>query len=151
MRIEGSVALVGRQPGGGQSLHRGAAGGGGGQGLRGCARSGQHHRCATVPVPLDVTSPTQIKAASRVCPDVTLLINNAEIMLLSPVLAEGAEEALRQEMETNVYGPLALARAFAPILAHNGGGALVNMLSVVSWFTNPFNATYCASSTRRWR
>ena len=45
----------------------------------------------------------------------------------------------------NVYGVLAMVRAFAPILARNGGGAIVNMLSVVSWFVNPFNATYCAS------
>jgi short-subunit dehydrogenase len=48
-------------------------------------------------------------------------------------------------MEVNVYGVLAMMRAFAPVLARNGGGAIVNMLSVVSWFVNPFNATYCAS------
>ena len=79
------------------------------------------------------------------CPDVNLLINNAGVMLKSPMLAEGSEDALRREMEVNVYGVLAMVRAFAPILARNGGGAIVNMLSVVSWFVNPFNATYCAS------
>ena len=67
------------------------------------------------------------------------------IMLKSPMLTEGSEDALRREMEVKVYGVLAMMRAFAPVLAHNGGGAIVNMLSVVSWFVNPFNATYCAS------
>jgi NAD(P)-dependent dehydrogenase (short-subunit alcohol dehydrogenase family) len=76
---------------------------------------------------------------------VNLLINNAGIMLKSQMLAEGSEDALRREMEVNVYGVLAMMRAFAPVLARNGGGAIVNMLSVVSWFVNPFNATYCAS------
>jgi NAD(P)-dependent dehydrogenase (short-subunit alcohol dehydrogenase family) len=66
-------------------------------------------------------------------------------MLKSQMLAEGSEDALRREMEVNVYGVLAMMRAFAPVLARNGGGAIVNMLSVVSWFVNPFNATYCAS------
>jgi NAD(P)-dependent dehydrogenase (short-subunit alcohol dehydrogenase family) len=97
------------------------------------------------PICLDVTSPTDIAAAVKACPDVNLLINNAGVMLKSPMLAEGSENALRREMEVNVYGVLAMVRAFAPILARNGGGAIVNTLSVVSWFVNPFNATYCAS------
>ena len=96
-------------------------------------------------VRLDVTSPTERAAAVEQCADVTLLINNAGIMLACPMLAERSEEALRREMEVNVFGVLAMIGAFAPILAHNGGGAIVNMLSVVSWFVNPFNATYCAS------
>jgi NAD(P)-dependent dehydrogenase (short-subunit alcohol dehydrogenase family) len=97
------------------------------------------------PVCLDVTSPTDIAAAVKACPDVNLLINNAGAMLKSPMLAEGSENALRREMEVNVFGLLAMVRAFAPILARNGGGAIVNVLSVVSWFVNPWNATYCAS------
>jgi NAD(P)-dependent dehydrogenase (short-subunit alcohol dehydrogenase family) len=64
---------------------------------------------------------------------VNLLINNAGIMLASPMLAEGSEAALRAEMEVNVFGMLRMVRAFAPVLARNGGGAIANMLSVVSW------------------
>jgi short-subunit dehydrogenase len=48
-------------------------------------------------------------------------------------------------MEVNVFGMLRMVRAFAPVLAKNGGGAIANMLSVVSWFVYPFNATYGAS------
>ncbi|MEI9987239.1 MAG: SDR family oxidoreductase [Aliidongia sp.] len=98
-----------------------------------------------VPVRLDVTSPAEIAAATERCDDLTVLINNAGAMLLSPMLAEGSEAALRRELEVNVFGVLGMIRAFAPILGRNGGGAIANVLSVVSWFTAPFNATYCAS------
>lgn len=97
------------------------------------------------PVRLDVTREDQARAAAQRCSDITLLINNAGIMKSSPMLAEGSEEALREEMEVNVFGVLRMVRAFAPVLSKNGGGAIVNMLSVVSWFVNPGNATYCAS------
>jgi NAD(P)-dependent dehydrogenase (short-subunit alcohol dehydrogenase family) len=97
------------------------------------------------PVRLDVTQEDQARAAAQRCSDITLLINNAGIMKSSPMLAEGSEEALREEMEVNVFGVLRMVRVFAPVLSKNGGGAIVNMLSVVSWFVNPGNATYCAS------
>jgi NAD(P)-dependent dehydrogenase (short-subunit alcohol dehydrogenase family) len=94
---------------------------------------------------LDITSAEQVTAAAAQCTDLTLLVNNAGIMLGSPMIAEGSEDAMRREMEVNVFGTLRMVRAFAPALAANGGGAIVNVLSVVSWFTAPFNATYCAS------
>jgi NAD(P)-dependent dehydrogenase (short-subunit alcohol dehydrogenase family) len=98
-----------------------------------------------VPLKLDVTREEDVHAAAEACGDVNVLINNAGIMLGSPMLAEGSEAALRAEMEVNVFGMLRMVRAFAPVLAKNGGGAIANMLSVVSWFVYPFNATYCAS------
>jgi len=98
-----------------------------------------------VPVKLDVTQDGDVNAAAAACPDVNLLINNAGIMLASPMLVDGSETALRAEMEVNVFGMLRMVRAFAPVLAKNGGGAIANMLSVVSWFVFPLNATYCAS------
>jgi NAD(P)-dependent dehydrogenase (short-subunit alcohol dehydrogenase family) len=94
---------------------------------------------------LDITSSADIAAAVRLCGDVNLLINNAGIMLNTTMLAENSADAMRREMDVNVFGTLAMVQAFAPILATNGGGAIANMLSVVSWFTFPFNATYCAS------
>ena len=98
-----------------------------------------------MPIKLDVTQDADVHAAAAACADVNLLINNAGIMLASPMLAEDSEAALRAEMEVNVFGMLRMVRAFAPVLAKNGGGAIANMLSVVSWFVYPFNATYCAS------
>jgi NAD(P)-dependent dehydrogenase (short-subunit alcohol dehydrogenase family) len=98
-----------------------------------------------VPIKLDVTRDEDVEAAAAACPDVSLLINNAGIMLATPMLGDDSEAALRAEMEVNVFGMLRTVRAFAPVLARNGGGAIANMLSVVSWFVYPFNATYCAS------
>jgi NAD(P)-dependent dehydrogenase (short-subunit alcohol dehydrogenase family) len=98
-----------------------------------------------IPVKLDITAPSDVAAAAKTCEDVSILINNAGIMLMSPMLADTSDQALRREMEVNVYGTLAMIRAFAPILAGNGGGAIANMLSIVSWFVFPLNATYCAS------
>jgi NAD(P)-dependent dehydrogenase (short-subunit alcohol dehydrogenase family) len=97
------------------------------------------------PVRLDVTSPRDVAAAANACSDIEILINNAGAMLTTPVLAESSEDALRREMEVNVFGMLAMAKVLAPLLGRNGGGVIVNMLSVVSWYVYPFNATYCAT------
>jgi len=98
-----------------------------------------------VAIGLDVTESADVHAAAAACHDVTLLINNAGALRNSPMLADGSEAAARHEMETNFFGVLAMVGAFAPVLRQNGGGAIVNVLSVASWFTNPFMATYCAS------
>lgn len=97
------------------------------------------------PVRLDVTKAQEVAAAAAVCRNVNLLINNAGIMRSTPLLAEEGEASLRDELEVNVLGLRAMIWAFAPVLAANGGGAMANMLSVVSWYVYPFNATYCAS------
>jgi NAD(P)-dependent dehydrogenase (short-subunit alcohol dehydrogenase family) len=103
-----------------------------------------------VPVRLDITSPGDIAAAARDCADVSLLINNAGAMLQTPLLSAPDMSAARTEMETNYFGTLAMARAFAPVLAAAGGGALVNVLSVASWLASPFNGSYCASKSAEW-
>jgi NAD(P)-dependent dehydrogenase (short-subunit alcohol dehydrogenase family) len=97
------------------------------------------------PVRLDVTNPREVSAAAAACDDVEILINNAGAMFGATVLDADSEDALRREMEVNVFGLLAMAKAFAPVMAANGGGALVNMLSVVSWYVYPFNSTYGAT------
>jgi NAD(P)-dependent dehydrogenase (short-subunit alcohol dehydrogenase family) len=98
-----------------------------------------------VPIALDVTSAADVVSAVRSCQDVSLLINNAGILRNCPMLAIEAEEAARQEMETNYFAVLSMVQRFAPVLARNGGGAIVNVLSVASWLASPFMATYCAS------
>jgi NAD(P)-dependent dehydrogenase (short-subunit alcohol dehydrogenase family) len=103
-----------------------------------------------VPVRLDVTSTDQIEALAREAPDVTLLINNAGIIRAGSLLEADALAAARAELETNYLGPLATSRAFAPILARNGGGAIINVLSVLSWVALPTTATYSASKAAAW-
>jgi NAD(P)-dependent dehydrogenase (short-subunit alcohol dehydrogenase family) len=53
-------------------------------------------------------------------------------------------------METNYFGTLSMCRAFAPVLAAGGGGAIVNMLSITSFYTNPLNSSYGASKAAAW-
>jgi NAD(P)-dependent dehydrogenase (short-subunit alcohol dehydrogenase family) len=101
-------------------------------------------------VRLDVTNSEDVAAAARQCTDVNLLINNAGIVLWPGFLAPDSVEAARSEMETNYYGPLLLSRAFAPVLAKNGGGAIVNLLSVLSWVAVPSAGTYSASKAAAW-
>jgi NAD(P)-dependent dehydrogenase (short-subunit alcohol dehydrogenase family) len=103
-----------------------------------------------VPVRLDVTAATDIDAAAAMCGDVTLLVNNAGILSPAPALSRGALERGRGEFDTNVFGTLAMSRAFAPVLAANGGGAIVNVLSVLSWFSAPGGALYSASKAAAW-
>jgi NAD(P)-dependent dehydrogenase (short-subunit alcohol dehydrogenase family) len=88
-------------------------------------------------VHLDVTKPDTITRIAHTCRDVNLLINNAGICYWSRFLALHAVEAARSEMETNYFGLVRLSRAFAPVLAKNGGGAIVNILSVLSWVSVP--------------
>ena len=98
-----------------------------------------------VPMHLDVTDQASIDAAAAQCTDVTVLINNAGVNHNAPVIGADAVEWARHEIEVNYLGNLAVSRAFAPILAANGGGAMVNVLSILSRINHPGMATYCAS------
>jgi NAD(P)-dependent dehydrogenase (short-subunit alcohol dehydrogenase family) len=103
-----------------------------------------------LPVRLDVTEPEAIAAVARKYTDVNLLINNAGISRWTGFLAPDGVDAARLEMETNYFGPLLLSRAFAPILANNGGGAIVNVLSILSWISVPSAGGYSASKSAAW-
>ena len=98
-----------------------------------------------VPVRIDVTRDDQVSAAAAQCRDVTLLINNAGIAAFKPLLEAPSMEDARAEMEINYFGTLRMCRAFAPALRANGGGAIVNILSVVSLFNAPMQGSYSAS------
>jgi len=103
-----------------------------------------------VPVRLDVDDAAQVAAAARDCADVDIVVNNAGITTGTPLLAEDGDAALRKLLDTNLYGVLAVSRAFAPVLARNGGGALVNMLSALSWLSLPQSTVYPVSKAAAW-
>jgi NAD(P)-dependent dehydrogenase (short-subunit alcohol dehydrogenase family) len=103
-----------------------------------------------VPLKLDVTSDEDVIAAARVAGNVNLLVNNAGIARPGSFLADGAVEAAREQFEVKFVGPLRMVRAFAPVLAKNGGGAIINVLSVASWMNGPGLATYGASKSAEW-
>jgi NAD(P)-dependent dehydrogenase (short-subunit alcohol dehydrogenase family) len=103
-----------------------------------------------VPVQLDVTKPEQAAAAARACGDVTLLINNAGIGRVGGIASDNAETVLREQLETNLFGVFHVARAFAPVLGRNGGGAILNMLSILSWVNTPMLGGYGVSKAAAW-
>lgn len=94
---------------------------------------------------LDVTNGAQVMAAVHTCADVTLLINNAGVNYNTGLLAAPTLDTARHEMEVNYFGLLHMCRAFAPILKANGGGALVNLLTVVARVNLPLLGSYAAS------
>ena len=99
---------------------------------------------------LDVTNPDEIAAAVKKASDVTLVINNAGIAQPGGFLATDSEALTRRIFETNVYGVLNVSKAFAPVLKANGGGALLNVLSVASWVNDGGLAAYSASKSAAW-
>ena len=150
MRIEDSVVLVtGAARGLGRAFVAELAARGA-KTIYAAARNPARVEGPGIPVELDITRPDQVAAAAARCSDVNLLVNNAGVMTSSPFLEAPSIDGARLEIETNYLGTLAMCRAFAPVLAANGGGAMVNMLSVTSFFTNPDNGSYGASKAAEW-
>ncbi|MEU4728833.1 SDR family oxidoreductase [Streptomyces sp. NPDC023588] len=102
-----------------------------------------------IPLRLDVTDAQSIRAAARVASDATLLVNNAGVSTGTPLIA-GRPEEVRLEMDTNFFGPLAVTRAFAPVIESNGGGAVLNVLSVLSWLHPAGLGAYAAAKAAGW-
>ncbi|GGV82779.1 SDR family oxidoreductase [Streptomyces griseoloalbus] len=102
-----------------------------------------------VPIALDLTDHASVLAAAEQAQDVTLLINNAGSSTGAGIL-DGDFAAFRLEYDTHVLGTLDVTRSFAPVLARNGGGAVLNVLSVLSWLSLPQSAAYCAAKAAEW-
>ena len=96
-------------------------------------------------LPLDITDDTATLETAEQCQDVELLINNAGVNRMSGLLAAEGIDGARLEMETNYFGTLRMCRAFARVLKNNGGGCIVNMLSVLSHVALPLMGSLCAS------
>lgn len=98
---------------------------------------------------LDITDQSSVDAAAACAGDVDLLINNAADTA-GGELVTGDLSAIRSTMDSNYYGTLAMIRAFAPILARNGGGAILNVLSAAAWMTVEGNTAYAAAKSAQW-
>jgi NAD(P)-dependent dehydrogenase (short-subunit alcohol dehydrogenase family) len=94
---------------------------------------------------LDVTSDAQVAEAAARSSDVNVLVNNAGVLLGQSLLGASNLDSARSELEVNYFGPLRMARAFAPVLKQNGGGAIVNVLSILARVNMPRIGSYSAS------
>ncbi|WP_127509706.1 SDR family oxidoreductase [Actinoplanes solisilvae] len=100
-----------------------------------------------VPVPLDVTDPGAAAGAAKLADDVSIVVNNAGVGGAQPLTTTDLDHT-RTVFETNVFGAIEVARAFAPVLKANGGGTLVNTLSALSWLSGA--GAYGASKAALW-
>lgn len=98
---------------------------------------------------LDILDPASVRSAAEIAGDVDILINNAADTA-GGNLVTGDLEAVRRVMESNYFGTLNVIRAFAPVLARNGGGAIVNVLSAAAWLTVDGNTAYAAAKSAEW-
>ena len=103
-----------------------------------------------VAVQLDVTDAAQVARVARECGDVNLLVNNAGVATTGGFLQDASLESTRRQFETNFFGMLRMAQAFAPVLERNGGGAMLNVLSIASWINRPLLGTYGATKSAAW-
>lgn len=148
-QLSGAVVLVTGANGGlgrefvEQALARGAA-----KVYATARRPQEWHDSRIIPLSLDVTDPNSIRAAVAQAPDVTVLINNAGISVPADTLLDLPGEEFRRVMETNFFGPVALTRAFAPLLAASGTSAVINIHSALSWIA--LTGAYSASKAALW-
>ena len=154
MDIKGSVALVtGASRGIGRAFTRALIEHGAAKVYAGVRDPASVTDSDLTPLRLEVTNPADGAAAAAAAGDVTIVINNAGIAgdVGNPAsLLTGDLDVARQVMEANFFGTWAVSRAFAPILARNGGGALVNMLSTASWRGSAMAPAYAASKAAQW-
>lgn len=102
-----------------------------------------------VPIQLDITDPESVRRAAESAGDVNLLVNNAGVSTRANLL-DGPLEDVRLEMETHYFGTLQVIRAFAPVIERNGGGAILNVLSVLSWLHPSTSGAYSAAKAAAW-
>ena len=150
MRIEGSVALVtGANRGLGrhlaeQLLSRGAAK------VYATARNPDTVASdGVIPLRMDITDQASIDAAAETASDITLLVNSAGIYTPGGLLDSSLAD-IRAQIDTNYFGTLAVTRAFAPGLIANAPAAILNVLSVLSWYHPADLGAYSASKAALW-
>ena len=151
MKLEGSVVLItGANRGLGLEFAKQALAAGAKKVYAGARDPSKITLAGVIPVKLDVTNADDVATVASQCSDVTLLINNAGIARLGGVVQADAARLLRDQMETNLFGMFNLSQAFAGTLGKNGGGAILNILSIVSWVGAPALGAYAVTKAAAW-
>ena len=146
MQVEGSVALVtGANRGLGAAFVQELLAQGATKVYAGARNPVPSDDERIVAVRLDVTDESQVAAVAAVATDVTIVINNAGSHSGASII-DGSFADIRADFDANFYGPIVVTRAFASILAANGGGAVLNVHSALSWLSagNGYSASKAA-------
>lgn len=151
MKVENAVALVtGANRGIGLAFARELLARGARKVYAGARDTATITQAGVQAVRLDVNHTDDVTATAALASDVTLVINNAGIAQPGGFLLPDSEDVARRLFETNFFAVLRMSKAFAPILKANGGGALLNVLSVASWVNGGELAAYSASKSAAW-
>ncbi|MDF2822998.1 MAG: short-chain dehydrogenase/reductase [Mycobacterium sp.] len=102
-----------------------------------------------VPIQLDITDPDSIRRAAQIATDVNVVVNNAGVSTRATLLDSPLDD-IRLEMETHYFGTLQVIRAFAPVIERNGGGRILNVLSVLSWLHPSSSGAYSSAKAAGW-
>ena len=102
-----------------------------------------------IPVALDITDPESVRRAAEIASDVNVVVNNAGVSTQSDLLS-GSMDDIRLEIETHYFSTLQATRAFVPVIERNGGGAILNVLSVLSWAHAAKFGAYSAAKAAAW-
>ena len=146
--VEGAVALVtGGRRGLGRAYVDALVRHGAGKVYATARKPGSSEDPRIVAETLDVADPESVRSLAERTGDVGIVVNSAGVLIRGPLLTSATED-VRATFDTNVFGALQVAQTYAPILARNGGGALVNMLSVFSWASGA--GAYGASKAALW-
>lgn len=145
MNIQGTTALVtGANRGIGAAIVDALVAAGAAK-VYAASRTPIEARDRVVPVALDITDDGQVARVTAELSDVHILVNNAGVAAGTPLLGTTQRDAAEREMRVNYFGTLAMIRALAPTLEKNGGGAIVNILSILSHVNHPRVGSYSAS------
>src|SRR5262249_49136414 len=101
-------------------------------------------RARIIPMKLDITNWHEVETAAQAAADVNLLINNAGVLASGNGLASDVD-LLRQDIDTNYLRTLTMIRHFAPLIERNGGGAIINVLTLIALASMPGFGGYSAS------
>ena len=101
------------------------------------------------PIQLDITDAASVRRAGEQIAQLAVLINNAGSSNRASLLT-GDLGAIRNEMDTHFFGTLELTRAVAPQLRAAAPAAVLNVLSVLSWFSMPDSGAYSAAKSAEW-
>ena len=104
---------------------------------------------SVVPIELDVTKPDQVERAASATADVTMLFNNAGVLSFGDIMTTSFAD-IEANLSVNYLGALRVARAWAPVIEQNGGGAMINTLTLVALASMPGLSVYNASKAAAW-
>jgi NAD(P)-dependent dehydrogenase (short-subunit alcohol dehydrogenase family) len=93
---------------------------------------------------LDVRDDASVKAAVAEAGHIDILVNNAGFEVWGP-LEEMSLDDIKDQFETNVYGPFRLITAIAPAMRNRGAGVIINVSSVAGRVGAPLNGVYASS------